>query len=201
MVPCAADAGHFEITRRFNSVEKMSERRGHFTRTGRFTAVPVTVTELGEHDDGYVHPIAGKPRAGATYSGRFTITGTFRHNERVTVETSSSGQRHEPGGDVMRARAVFHTTTVNGETKSSIERERCLPNSGLDRHGDPRARVSADRLVLGRASIVGPASIPRPSDRDQDRKASGTRVRQQRPRAASAGRGLCFWWAILVSNQ
>lgn len=130
IVPCASDQGFFEISLLFNSVEKMSERGGHFTQTGSFTATPVTPTrfEVEEHDGHqHEHVVAAEPRAGATFTGRFTLAGTFRDNQRVAVETfvfrargtSSTGER-------INAHGLFHVTTVDGEQKVLIERERCV---------------------------------------------------------------------------
>ncbi len=125
-VPCASDEGFFEISLRFNSVEKFSEQGGHFTQTGQFTAVPVTPTEFEEHD-GHQHPVAGEPREGATYSGRFTISGTLRESERVGVETFNFRARGaSTSGDTINAYGLFHETVANGEVKASIERERCV---------------------------------------------------------------------------
>lgn len=124
-VPCASDQGFFEITLRFNSVDKFSEQGGHFTQTGRFTAEPVTPTHSDEHD-GHEHPVVGEPRPGATYSGRFTIGGTFRQNKRVGVETFHfRAKGTSTSGDMINAHALFHSTVVNGAEKASISRERC----------------------------------------------------------------------------
>lgn len=129
-VPCASDTGFFEISLLFNSVEKMSERGGHFTQTGQFTAVPVTPTqtEVEEHDGHeHEHVVAAEPRDGATYSGRFTISGTFRQNKRVNVETFTFRARGtSTSGDEIHAHGLFHETTVNGDQKALIEKERCI---------------------------------------------------------------------------
>ena len=112
-VPCAPDEGLFRITTRFNGFERMTERGGQFLQTGRFRAVPVTES--------------GESREGAAYSGSFTISGTMRANKNVTTETFRlriNGTSAE--GDTFKARALFHLTVVRGETKVSIERERCL---------------------------------------------------------------------------
>lgn len=129
-VPCATDTGFFEISLRFNSVEKMSDRGGHFTQTGRFTAVPVTPTETDvEEHDGHEHEhvVDAEPRDGASFSGRFTISGTFRQNKRVSVETFVMRVRGtSTTGEKINAHALFHGTTVDGEQKALIEKERCL---------------------------------------------------------------------------
>ena len=70
--------------------------------------------------------MAAEPRAGATYSGRFTVSGTLRQNERVAVETFNLRIRGtSTGGDAVNAHALFQSTVVNGEEKASISRERC----------------------------------------------------------------------------
>lgn len=128
-VPCASDTGYFEITLTYNSVERFTDSRGHFTQTGTFSAAPVTPTEFIEeiHDD-HTHLIVldSEPREGATYSGRVTSSGTMNSNSNASTETfnfrikgtSSDGER-------VVAHALFHQTTSNGETRSLIERETC----------------------------------------------------------------------------
>ncbi len=128
-VPCASDTGFFEITLDYNSTERFTDERGHFTQTGTFSAVPVTPTAFAEEEhDGHTHiyPIAADPRPGDTYSGRFTISGTGNDNGNATTETfnfrinGTSSDGEEIGGH-----AIYHETTANGESRSLIERETC----------------------------------------------------------------------------
>lgn len=129
LLPCASDTGFFDITLRYNSTERFSDSRGHVTQTGTFVATPVTPTELvvEEHDD-HIHeiPVAGVQRDGATYSGRFTLNGTWNDNGRAATGTFNfvlHGTSSD--GESVQARSLFHQTTVEGVTRSLLERETC----------------------------------------------------------------------------
>lgn len=129
VVPCADDAGFFEITLSYNSAERITDKRGHFTQNGTFSAVPITVTrfEEEEHDD-HTHliPVEGVARDGASYSGRFTTSGTMNNNPNATTQTFNFRvDGTSSAGEKVSARALFHQITSNGETRSLIERETC----------------------------------------------------------------------------
>ena len=128
-VPCASDTGLFRITLTYNGVERFTDRRGHFTQTGTFLATPVLPTVFDEetHDgETHRHPVDGVPRPGDTYSGRFTIGGSFNANRNATTETFRFRLKGTSSdGETVVSHALYHQTTVKGETRSLIERERC----------------------------------------------------------------------------
>lgn len=129
VLPCANDEGFFDILLRYNSTERFSDSRGHVTQTGTFVATPVTPTEwvVEEHDD-HIHeiPIAGVGRDGATYSGRFTLTGTWNDKGKAATGTFTfvlHGTSSD--GESVQARSLLHQTTVDGVTRSLLEKETC----------------------------------------------------------------------------
>lgn len=131
IVPCAADEGFFAISTTFNEAAKFSAdgEEGHFTQTGTFVAAPVMVTrwEEEEHDD-HVHdvPAATEPREAEEITGRFTLEGTRRVNRNATTETFTFRvNATTEGGEPVRGHAVFHQTSVDGETRSFVEKESC----------------------------------------------------------------------------
>lgn len=112
-LPCAPGEW-YEITASGRFVEQVTvDKRGvehfTFTDTGRFTAVPVQVTEWAPHED-HADPVEWEPVEGDSYTGKVTVwgggktspdgvfSGTFTFN---VVGTSSSGER-------LNGHEVFH---------------------------------------------------------------------------------------------
>jgi hypothetical protein len=125
-IPCVTEfpslAG-FEITITFNGVEHFNENKngGHFTftNTGTFSAEPVLFADANadgepDFDEATESFVIAGPRAGESFSGRFTQWGGGNFNRSGIVATTFTFSGHGTGdeGTDLNWNAVDHITSV-----------------------------------------------------------------------------------------
>lgn len=141
VVPCNDQLGYYAITTTYNSVEHFAgtDTSGHFTftETGTFTASPTNVLLDANGDpvlneDGEATPTT--PRAGETFSGKFTVWGGGSSNSNVSTTTFTFMVRGTGSeGTTFGAHNVAHVTTdgpgdpfdPNTATRVAFDKSHC----------------------------------------------------------------------------
>jgi hypothetical protein len=158
-IPCVTEfpslAG-FEITITFNGVEHFNENKngGHFTltNTGTFSAEPVLFADANadgepDFDEATESFVIAGPRAGESFSGRFTQWGGGNFNRSGIVATTFTFSGHGTGDEGHR-----------------LELERCRPHHVCGRPvrrpcRDHQSRLQPVQLSLNDREAAGQCVI------------------------------------------